>query len=103
MHDDAAEAEEGDEVRYRHEGVHAVGDVPYQSETDHASQEDAGDVEHTVAEHQLLAAQVLHTSFSIVAPSEGGAEGEGGESESEQRRTDVRYLAEGSLGEAAPL
>ena len=66
MHDDAAEAEEGDEVRYRHEGVHAVGDVPYQSETDYASYEDTGDVEHTVAEHQLLAAQVLHASFSIV-------------------------------------
>lgn len=103
MHDDAAEAEEGDEVRYRHEGVHAVGNVPYQSETDYASYEDTGDVEHSVAEHQLLAAQVLHASFSIVAPSQGGAEGEGGESEGEQRRTDVRYLAEGCLGEGGSI
>lgn len=103
MHDDSAETEEGDEVRDGHEGVHAVGDVPYQAEADDAADEDGCDIDDTETEHPLLTLEIFHATLAIVAPTEGGAEGEGSQSEGEQWGTDVRYLAKGSLGQCRSI
>lgn len=98
MNDDAAQAKQRDEVWYGHQGVHAVGDVPNQAETDDASYVNADDVEHTIAEHPSLSFEIFHASFSIIAPSQGGTEGKCGKSDGEQRSANIRYLAKSRLG-----
>ena len=103
MHDDSAQTEQGDEVRYRHEGVHAVGDVPYQSETDYATDEDACNVEHTIGKHPFLALKVFYATFAVVAPPQSGTEGEGGKTKGKQWGSDVWYLAECLLGEGGSV
>ena len=69
MHDDAAEAEQGDEVWYRHESVHAVGDIPYKTEANDTAHEYTDDVEHTVCEHPFLTLEVFHATLAVVTPS----------------------------------
>ena len=103
MNDDAAEAEQGDEVWYRHQGIHAVGDIPYQSEADDTAQEDTHNIQHAIDEHPALALEILYAAFAIIAPSQGGAEGEGGEADGEQWGSYVWYLAEGCLGERCAI
>ena len=99
MDEDAAEEEEGEEVRDGHEGVHAVGEVPDDGEVHDAADEEGGDVKDAVDDDPATTAQVLHGPFAIVAPAEDGGEGEGEQAEGEQGRADDGYLREGGLGE----
>ena len=97
MHDDATEEDEGEEIRNSHERIHAVGDVPYQSETDDASYEDANDEHDAVNEHPAVAFEIFDTTLTIVAPTKDRTEGESDETEGEQWRADIRDLTEGCL------
>ena len=99
MDDDAAEEEEGEEVGDGHEGVHAVGEVPYESQFNDAADEDGGDVEDAVGDDPAVTAQVLDGPFAVVTPAENGGEGEGEEAEGEQRRAHDGNLLEGGLGQ----
>ena len=103
VNDDAAEAEQGDEVWYRHQGIHTVGDIPYQSEADDTAQEDTHNIQHAIDEHPALSLEILYAAFAIIAPSQGGAEGEGGEADGKQWGSYVWYLAEGCLGERCAI
>ena len=69
MYDDAAEAEQGYKVRYCHQGVHTVGDVPHHLQSDDTARKDADDVEHTVGQHPALALEILHAALAIIAPT----------------------------------
>ena len=103
MNDDAAEADQGNEVRDSHEGIHAVGDVPYQSETDDATDENTDDVEHSIAEHPLLSLEIFHAALAVITPAQGGAEGKGAQTEGKQWGTDIWNLAERSLGKRSTV
>ena len=103
MDDDAAETEQGNEVRDSHEGIHAVGDVPYQSQADDATDENTDDVEHSIAEHPLLSLEIFHAALAVIAPAQGGAEGEGAQTEGKQWGSDVWNLAEGCLGQGGSV
>ena len=103
MNDDAAEAEQGDEVRYRHEGVHAVGDVPYQTEIDHATNEDGDDIDDAEGNHPFLSSKIFYATLAIVTPTQRGAEGESGEAEGEQWGSDIWNLAECLLCESRSI
>lgn len=56
MDEDAAEEEEGEEVRDGHEGVHAVGQVPDDGEVHDAADEEGDDVEQAVDDDPATAA-----------------------------------------------
>ena len=99
MDDDAAEEEEGEEVGDGHEGVHAVGEVPYESQLNDAAYKDGGDVEDTVGDDPAATAQVFNGPFAVVAPTKDGGEGEGEKAEGEQWRAHDGNLLEGGLGQ----
>ena len=103
MNDDAAKTDERQKVRDGHESIHAVGKVPHQRQIDNAAHKDAHDVDHAIEKHPALALEILDTTLAIIAPAKGCAEGEGGETEGEQRRSDIRNLAEGYLGKGGTV
>ena len=73
---DAVEAEEGDEVGDGHEGVHAIGEVPYHGEIHDATGKHGQHIKHTEHQHPTLALEILHGALAIIAPAEDGGEGE---------------------------
>ena len=103
MNDDAAKTDERQKVRDGHESIHAVGKVPHQRQIDNAAHKNAHDVDHAIEKHPALALEILDTTLAIIAPAKGCAEGEGGETEGEQRRSDIWNLAEGNLGKGGTV
>ena len=103
MNDDAAEADQGNEVRDSHEGIHTVGDVPYQSQADDATDENTDDVEHSIAKHPFLTLEIFHAALAVIAPAQGGTEGEGAQTEGEQWGSDVWNLAKCRLGQCGTV
>ena len=103
MDDDAAETEQGNEVRDSHEGIHAVGDVPNQSQADDATDENTDDVEHSIAKHPFLTLEIFHAALAVITPAQGGAEGKGAQTEGEQWGTDIWNLAERCLGKRSTV
>ena len=81
MHDDAVEADQRQEIWYCHQGIHAVGNVPHNSEVRHTAGKDCHDVEQTVGVGPALALDIFYCTLAVIAPSENGAEGESEQTE----------------------
>ena len=102
--EDLAEADECDEVRQCHEGIEAVGKVPDDGETCHATHEHRSDIEDAIchcpsrrrrgATATILpfGLKIFHRLLAIITPSEDGTEGEGELPDIEQWASDIGYL-----------
>ena len=95
----AAKQQQCHKVRYCHQGIHAVGNVPDDVEVDDAAKEQEDDVKDAIEAIGLALLDVVDGTLAIVAPPKDGAEGKGQDAKGEQRCTDVGYLGEGYLGE----
>ncbi len=101
--DDIAQQEQGNEVRDRHEGIHAVGGVPHDVEADDAAHKDHGNEQDAVSQHPALTLEVLDGALAIVAPAEDGGEGKRQQAEGQQGSAHVGDLGEGGLGEGGTV
>lgn len=103
MHYDTTQAEQGDKVWYGHQGIHAVGNVPNQSQTDDTTQEDSSNIDYAETEHPLFAFQIFYTPFSIITPSQCRTECKCCQSDGQYRAPIYGILLKAALVSAAPL
>ncbi len=97
VYDDSVQTYQGQKIRDGHERIHAVGNVPHNSEIGDAADENGNDVEHAVSVSPALTLEIFHRTLTIIAPTENGAESECEQSEAQYERTDDGNLRESHL------
>ena len=62
VYDDAVQTYQGQKIRDGHERIHAVGNVPHNSEIGDAADENGNDVEHAVSVSPALTLEIFHST-----------------------------------------
>ena len=70
-----AQKQKGHEVWYRHQSVHAVGNIPDDIQIDDAAKEQEYDIQNTIELVDVASLDIVYCALSVVAPAEDGAEG----------------------------
>lgn len=89
--DDAAQCDQRDHIRDRHQAVEDIRDSPDGGNRHIRSDKDSCDVEPAIHEHTLLISvgKILQAAFSVVVPSENCRKREKYQTEHQQKRSDL--------------